>query len=304
MLLERVVDVRLGAHDFGTVRRADARVVSASWGEGRDDIGLEQGPNLSPIGGSSFDVDSSGVVHVLDQAHRRLLRWSTAAESPAVLPLSVDGTLADLSVGDDGTIYVLEQATAARMPLLRIFDRAGRAVGAVEAAERTASQVRVGTRGPVVLQHPSSQWMPLAVDGVAQSAPAQRLGGRAGRDVPGQGEVVVLRRGNEIRVAIVMGNGVRRAWRVTSETHLAEVQVAEPSGNRLVVVARLYTDADDEFLVLVLGASGLLRSFSLDSADWAETAPLSRFRLRGSALYQLGSTASGLFVDRHDLEVR
>jgi hypothetical protein len=43
---------------------------------------------------------------------------------------------------------------------------------------------------------------------------------------------------------------------------------------------------------------------SLDSVDWAETAPLSRFRLRGSSLYQLGSTSAGLFVDRFDLEVK
>ena len=43
---------------------------------------------------------------------------------------------------------------------------------------------------------------------------------------------------------------------------------------------------------------------SLDSADWAESAPLSRFRLLGSSLYQLGSTQEGLFVDRFDLEVK
>jgi hypothetical protein len=48
----------------------------------------------------------------------------------------------------------------------------------------------------------------------------------------------------------------------------------------------------------------VIDSFSVASADWAETAPLSRFRLRGSGLYQLGSTPGGLFVDRFDLEVR
>jgi hypothetical protein len=52
----------------------------------------------------------------------------------------------------------------------------------------------------------------------------------------------------------------------------------------------------------VLGNRGLVRTFSLDSADWAEAAPLSRFRLVGHFLYQLGSTPAGLFVDRFDLE--
>ena len=71
----------------------------------------------------------------------------------------------------------------------------------------------------------------------------------------------------------------------------------------VVVVMRPYTETQDEFLVLVLGDRGLERSFSLDSADWAETAPLARFRLAGSSLYQLGSTPSGMHVDRFDLEV-
>ena len=90
---------------------------------------------------------------------------------------------------------------------------------------------------------------------------------------------------------------------MTSPTPLAEVQLAEPIGDRLVVVARTYTDQASEFLVLVLGSKGVEQRFSLDPADWAETAPLSRFRLRGSSLYQLGSTPEGLFVDRFDLEV-
>lgn len=84
---------------------------------------------------------------------------------------------------------------------------------------------------------------------------------------------------------------------------MAEVQLAEPVGSGLLVVARVYTDDRAEFVVLVLDEYGLAQRFALDSADWAETAPLSRFRLVGSALYRLGSTSAGLFVDRFDLEV-
>jgi hypothetical protein len=67
---------------------------------------------------------------------------------------------------------------------------------------------------------------------------------------------------------------------------------------------RVYTDDLSEFVGLVLGPKGIVHSFSLASADWAETAPLSRFRLVGSSLYQLGSTPAGLFVDRFRLEVK
>ena len=302
--LDRAVEVHIGKHAFGAAGRADERVVRASWGSGAQEIGLEQGRGLPPTGGSSFDVDRFGTVHVLDQVHRRLLRWREGAAAPVDVPLAIDGSLADVSIADDGTVYVLETATAARGPLLRTFGPGGKTDGTVQIAERTASQVRIGSSGPVVLQHPSGQWMPAATDGRPLSPQAQKRAGRAGRAVPGVGDVVVLRVGSEIRAAVADGNGVRRAWRVTSDTPLAEIQLAEPLGNRLVLVVRAYTDDSDEFVVLVLGPTGLLSSFALDSADWAETAPLSRFRLAGSALYQLGSTPAGLFVDRFELEVQ
>ena len=145
--------------------------------------------------------------------------------------------------------------------------------------------------------------MRATVDGRSLDALEQRRSGRSGRPLPGGGEVVVLRVGEEIRVAVVGRDGVRRGWRITSDTPLAEVQLAEPLGSRLVVVVRTYTETQSEFVVLVLDRDGLAHRFSLDAADWAETAPLSRFRLAGSSLYRLGSTPHGLFVDRFDLEV-
>jgi hypothetical protein len=114
---------------------------------------------------------------------------------------------------------------------------------------------------------------------------------------------VVLRQGeNEVRAALLGANGTRRTWRLVSDTPLAEVQLAEPYRSGLVLVVRTYTDDTAEFVVLVLDRRGLARRFSLETNDWAETAPVSRFRLMGASLYQLGSTPAGLFVDRFDLE--
>ena len=303
--LERSVDVRLGAQRFGAIRRADIRVAEAAWGNGPNEVGLEQGRNLTPIGGSTFDVDPGGTVTVLDEANGRLLRWRPGERAPARIPLGSDGALADMALAADGTVYLLEYASApGASPLVRIFGADGRAKGTVEVAERTASQIRIGPRGPFVLQHPSGQWMPIVDDGSPLAVQTQRQRGRAGRPLPGGGEVVVLRRGSEIRAALVGAGGVRRSWRISSETPLAEVQLAEPLGSRLLLVARVFTDDEDEFLVLLLDQKGVARQFALDSADWAETAPLARFRLAGSSLYQLGSTPAGLFVDRFDLEVK
>lgn len=68
--------------------------------------------------------------------------------------------------------------------------------------------------------------------------------------------------------------------------------MAEPFGNGLLVVVRLWTEKQAQFRVLRLTPEGLAESFAVDRAEWAETASLSRFRLHGSTLYQLRSTPS------------
>jgi hypothetical protein len=302
--LERPIEVRLGAHPFERARRASERVAAASWGDGAADVGLEDGRNLSPIGASAFDVDRTGAVYLLDQARRRVLRWDGRAKSPTRIPVSVSGTLADMTVSSDGSIYVLETVgRPGERPVVRRFDGDGRELERVEIAERTASQIRMGRDGPAVLQQPSHQWMPITAGGAVADAGFQREHGRAGRPLPAGGEAIVLRHENEVRVALIGANGLRRSWRVLSDTPLGEVQLAEPLGNRVVVVVRTFTDSDAAFLVLLLDGSGLAHRFSLEPSDWAESAPLGRFRLVGSSLYQLGSTTRGVFVDRFDLKV-
>ena len=53
--------------------------------------------------------------------------------------------------------------------------------------------------------------------------------------------------------------------------------------------------------MLVLDRDGIVTEFSTPTDEWAEAAPLARFRFAGSRLYRLGSDASGVFVDRYDL---
>jgi hypothetical protein len=298
--------IALGRHAFGGARRAGERVVSARWGPDNDEVGLEAGRNLDPIGASSFDVDAAGTVAILDHAKRRLLRWERGVNAPTRIPLAINGSIADLATAGDGSLYVLETTSRdGRAPLVRRFDDAGRELEAIEVAERGPAQIRVGKDGPAVLQRPSHQWMPVFVAGVPASPTAQHLGGSAGRTLPSGTEVVVYRHANELRIALVAGAEVTRSWRLTSETALGEVQLAEPVGGaRFVVVARVYDDRTAEFAVLILDRRGLASRTGLEPAEWAEGAPLSRFRLRGRALYRLGSTPAGVFVDRFDLEVR
>jgi hypothetical protein len=302
--LGEAVDVDLGVHHFGELTRPDERVSEAVWGDGAYDVGLEQGRNLTPIGASAFDVDESGGVVLLDQANRRVLRWRHGSKLPTRVPIAIDGTLADVTLAPDGSLYVLESASRpGRKPLVRHFDPYGRQLASIETAERTSSQIRLGPTGPLVLEQPSEQWMPVAAGGSPVGPENQRRLARSGRSLRAGGEVTILRRDNEIRVALTGANGVRRSWRVRSDTPLAEVQLAEPLGKHVLVIVRVFSETKDEFVALVLGDNGLVRQLSLDSAAWAETAPLGRFRLVGHSLYRLGSTASAAFVDRFDLEV-
>jgi hypothetical protein len=298
------VVVSLGTHAFGTSRRSGERIVFARWGDGAAEAGLEQGKNIDPIGASGFDVDAAGSVVILDHVHRRALRWTDGAVTPDRVPLSINGTIADLAAAGDGSLYVLETTSRDdRAPLVRRFDRDGRELEAIEAAERGPAQIRMGPDGPVVLQRPSHQWTPVRVAGMPASPVAQRRRGRTGRPMRSGDEVVVLRQADELRVALVSRGAVAHSWRVLSKTPLGEVQLAEPLGARLVLVVRAYEVGRDEFAVLVVDRNGLVSRTSLPTADWAEAAPLGRFRLVGRSLYQLGSSPEGVFVNRYTLEV-
>ena len=188
--------------------------------------------------------------------------------------------------------------------MLRSFRHDGTAKWAEPLSDRTWAKLEVGPDGPVVQQQPSEQWLPVAAGGIPLDRKAQAQRGRPGRPLAHGRELVVQRVGaGELRLAELAGNAITRAWRVRSATPLGEVQLATSLGSRIVTVVKTYTDARDEFLVLVLGRAGLAGRFAVAPAHWAESAPLARFRLGGSSLYQLGSSPAGAFVDRFDLEV-
>jgi hypothetical protein len=304
--LANPVSIDLGVHHFGATRPATARVASAHWGDGQTDVGIEEGPQLEPIGASSFDASASGTVTVLDEAHKRLLRFTSSAPStPSVIPVAVRGTIADLAVRANGDSYVLESvAEPGATPVVQRFDTEGHQTGAWHTAEGTASTIRLGPSGPVALEYPASQWMPIGNDAEGSSMRTQATQGRAGRVLARGRSIVAQREGNEARVALVGPTGVLKSWRIRSATPLAEIQLAEPLGSKVLVALRTYTDTDAAFLVMILGDFGLERQFAVDASEWAEAAPLSRFRLAGSSLFHLGSTPTGMFVDRFDLEVQ
>jgi hypothetical protein len=301
--LRDATEVTLGAHAFGRDRAPDEQVVAAGWGSEVGEAGLVGSRELGFVGPSSFDVAADGSVVLLDQVNARVQRWSRVGVK--VTALEVSGGLADFALEAGGAMDVLEPPSrVSPAPFLRSFRGDGTLLWAQRLSDRTWAKLAVGQAGPVVQQQPSEQWLPVAEHGAALGRGEQAGRGRPGQPFADGREVVVERVGSaELRLAELLGHAVVRSWRITSATPLGEVQLAEPLGDRLVVVAKAYTEDRSEYVVLVLGRSRVLNSFDVESLEWAESAPLARFRLAGASLYRLGSTTAGLFVDRFDLEV-
>jgi hypothetical protein len=302
--------IDLGDHLFGSTRQPSARVASASWGAGDDQVGVEDGIDM-PAGGASFDVDSAGDVYLLDEAKSRMLEFTgPGAPAPIALP-GLTGVRADLRINDSaGTAFVLETASATLpKPLLRAYNLQGSATGSSSIADAAGAQIRVAGSTAYVSEYPSSMWAPvLQNNGRTAVDPSAQLTNGAPGAPGGTGNVVVSSLGNEIRVGAYTPVGTTyqvSTARIASTTPVADIQLAQtlPRG-RLLVVFSVYAETEHEYEVVVVDSSGaLVDRFSLPAAEWAQSMPLSRFRLVGSSLYELGSTDAGVFVDRYDLGV-
>jgi len=287
--LHDAATVALGRHSFVEPRAPDARVAEASWGSGPEDVGLTGSRELGFIGPSSFDVEPDGTVDVLDSVNGRVARWANGHRASVALGDTPE--LADFAAEPDGSFDVLDADGR-----LHRYRPDGTRKWAQKLAERTWAKL---DRGAEVLQQPSEQWMPVADGGVPLSKGAQERAAHTAH----RGLLVDRVGEGELRIAEVRGSAPLRGWRITSETPLGEVQLAEAQGNGVLVVTRVYTDDRDAFLVLVLDDHGLAQQFSVASETWTEAAPLARFRFARGALYRMRTTPAGAVVDRFDLEV-
>ena len=196
----------------------------------------EPGRILPAIGATAFDVDDGGPVLVLDEAHRRALRWQPGRHGPLRAWRS-------RSTGASPTwrwATTGRSTCSSRSPLqderrsCAVSTPGGRALGAVETAERAPPCCGSARTGPSYSsgRHTSGcPWRrrtrriePRDQQRKARAGAAGSLGWR-GRRAGG---------GDKVLAALVSNGRVQRSWSVTSETPLAEVQLAEPLGHRLL----------------------------------------------------------------------
>jgi hypothetical protein len=300
-VMPAVESADLGTHVFGRTREPDGIVVRASWGSGDGALGLVTGPTQSTIGPSAFDLAPNGDPVVLDQINGRLAFYEhTDGRRPRYVPISFTGGDGDLAVGGDGTIYVLDR-TGTTTARVRSFTPSGAPVAAVRVGAVGTDMLRAAPGGVLAHGYPGDMWLPVARAGSLVQPRAQIASSHAGLALKDGAELIVKAGQQEDLLALVHGDRVVRAWRVTSSTPLGEVQLAEAYRDGLVAVVRVWTDQRAEFVVLVLSPAGLESSFALDAVEWAESAPLGRFRLSGNTLYQLRSAREGVEISTVDL---
>ena len=277
---------------FRGTRAPDSLAAGFVWGKGEHELGLDSGREQSRIGPSAFDVAPDGSIVLLDQVKRQLVVVRDGERRD--LPIAFVGGEGDLAVGRDGTIYVLDSGGA--RPSVAAYTAAGDLIAETPLAEPSADMVRAGPGGPIVHTYPSEMWLPTGPGRPPLSPNEQITGAEQGRSFGDGISVVVSASPDDARLALVRGARVLHGWRLRSSTSLGEVQLAEPYRDGLLAVVRLWDEKQAEFRVVRLARDGTVASFSVDRAEWAETASLSRFRLHGDTLYQLRSTASGVEI--------
>ncbi len=299
-VVPRMEEVQMPSIRFGQLRKP-ASVLFLPWGTGPAKAGLSPGRESLTGGPSSFDVDDQGRIHLLDTEQDRLAVFSEG-ELVREVPLALDSD-ADVSVAADGTAYVLE----IRDDVAEV--RAVSPSGSVQPAPPlgNALSAHVRTVGPKAYANllPADVWVPVADQDETLTAalPPQTF---TGAPVPGDAELVRIATTGSVRLGMVSGDEVSDAVEVESETSLGEVALAEPDGFEgywcVVRVWRENPTPADQYQVLHISGGEIVEGFAVSAEQFADTPPLSRFRLGSDGdLYQLATSPSGVRIVRFGL---
>ncbi|HEX2089134.1 MAG TPA: hypothetical protein VHI54_04250 [Actinomycetota bacterium] len=292
--------IQIPAIPFGQVRKP-TNVLFLPWGAGRTKAGLSPGRESLTGGPSSFDVDDRGRIHLLDTEQDRLAVFSEG-ELIREVRLALDSD-ADVSVAADGTAYVLEVRDD--IAEVRAVSSSGTVQPAQPLGEALSAHVRtVGAKAYANLL-PADAWVRVPEAGMIPTAaiPSDTF---TGIPISGDAKLVRIATDRSIRLATVSGDEVSNAVEVQSDTPLGEVALAEPDGNGgywcVVRVWRENPAPADQYHVLHISGEEIVESFAVSSEQFADTPPLSRFRLaNGGNLYQLTTSPSGVRIVRFEL---
>jgi hypothetical protein len=289
--------VTLPAIPFGRVRRGTT-VLALPWGSGPMRAGLAIGREAPTAGPSSFDVDRSGRVVLMDPEQRRLAVFSGGRLVRQTM-VAVGGR-PDVAVTGDGRAWVL--GSAGRSLGVQPVGRDGTLGSTIDLGPGVESEIRASGRTPEVEMLPMDAWMPASPAAAFASA-APSVG------MPLAGGEHLLRVGSEdrVRLGLASGSSVHDAVELRSTQRFGEMALAQPFGpHGYVVVVHVWRsglDAADQYQVVRLAGGRVTETFDVANPHFAEAAPLSRFRLGpDGALYQLTTSSSGMRIVRYSLK--
>jgi hypothetical protein len=294
---DEIRPVRIPPVPFGHVRKGRT-VLSLPWGSGSKRAGLALGRESPTLGPPAFDVDRAGNVHLLDALQHRVARFKgNRLLGQRFIELDPD---ADLALGTGGVAFVAQ--THKGTVGVRQLTASGRDSGAVSLGQGILSQVRVAGSTAYAELLPLDAWVRVPTPGSHGSQLAPIMG----RPLP-SGERL-LRVGTEryVRLGMVRDGRVRKAIELRSDQRFGEVALAEPDGSGgYLVVVRMWQwrpKPADQFQVIHVSGGRVVETFAVSSRGFADTRPLSRFRLGlGGRLYQLVTAPSGIRVVRFQL---
>jgi len=293
--------LRIPAVRFGKVRKPKT-VLFLPWGSGPDRAGLDLGHESATIGPPAFDVDARGRIVLLDGLQQRvavfsrgrLVRRTHMSVSPR----------ADIAITPRGAAYVLDQAGSSLR--VRRIDPAGRPASSASAGPGILSQIRTVGEQAFVNVLPMDAWVRVGAGGPNGALRIERSHPTVARPLAGGSGLLRVGSENGVRLGRLAGGVVGDAVELRSTQSLGEVALAEPDGpHGCIVVVHVWRTAPtpaDQYQVLRVAGGRVVESFAAGDQRFAETAPLSKFRLGlDGHLYQMTDQPDGVRIVRYDL---
>jgi hypothetical protein len=266
------------------------------WGSGRGDAGLAPGVEAATSGPSSFDLLPSGDVILADPVNGRVSVYSNGdlvRETGSQL-----SPRSDLSVDQDGTAYVATSPTGnADRILVSTIDPTGHPgrVVPIGVAGDIPSELRADGR-PSLHVLPDDAWLSVRDPGTET----------AGMPVEGGGQLLKVVDGDTVRLGTVRDGNVEDAVELRFSQSLGELALAEPDGSHgywiVVHTGQDQPDPADQYQVVHVDGDRQVTTFAVPHQEFAETMPLSKFRLGPDGdLHAITSSSDGVRILRYDL---
>ena len=292
--------LEMPAIPFGRVRKSEPALF-LPWGSGPMRAGLSLGRESLTIGPSAFDVDEAGRIYLIDGEQDRLAVFSDGTlvrEAP--LQLESQG---DVAVTADGTAHVLDVRNG--VAHVQAIPASGVAPPAVPVGKALSSHIRAAGGSAFVNLLPTDAWVrvPTGRDPLPSPFAGQLA---VGHPIGGDAQLLRVGSSTAVRLAGVSGERLSNAVEIRSEVPLGDVALAEPDGSGgYLCVVRVWRGGPspaDQYQVLHIKRGKVVKTFAVSSEQYADTPPLSTFRLgRDGDLYQLATGPSGFRIFRFDL---